>query len=56
MKRINWNNAIYYGELFGFVFAWAVGIAIAMSTVADQEKAAVSETFADAALGGADLD
>lgn len=56
MKRINWNNAIYYGELFGFVFAWAIGIAIAMSSATDQDNAAVSETFADASFGGADLD
>ena len=29
MKKINWKNAIYYGEVFGFVFAWAVGLVVA---------------------------
>lgn len=31
MKQDNWKKAIYYGEVFGFLFAWAVGMALALN-------------------------
>ncbi|TWT77118.1 hypothetical protein Pla123a_25490 [Posidoniimonas polymericola] len=44
MKRLNWKNAIYYGEVFGFVFAWAVGLVIALSSSRDGSAAQDTNT------------
>ncbi len=56
MKRLNWNNAIYYGEVFGFLFAWAIGLVIAMSGSREAPAAPDAKNIASATLGGITLD
>lgn len=42
MRRppVTWKSAIYYGEVFGFVAAWVVGIAVLaqLAPEADEPK------------------
>lgn len=46
MKDLNWKDAIYYGEVFGFLFAWAVCLALVMSGDQEQADSGTTETIA----------
>jgi hypothetical protein len=56
MKRLNWNNAIYYGEVFGFLFAWAIGMVIAMNGAQEDPAKPDAKNIASATMGGILLD
>ncbi|TWT37785.1 hypothetical protein KOR34_27490 [Posidoniimonas corsicana] len=56
MKRLNWNNAIYYGEVFGFVFAWAVGLVVALSHSGNDSSAPEANKVVSAGAAGLPLD
>lgn len=56
MKRLNWKNAIYYGEVFGFVFAWAVGLVVALGSSRDGSASQETDTIVAAGPAQSPLD
>lgn len=48
MKLRNWDNLIYYGEVVGFVVAWAIGLLVATHGARDSGGRADSDNLASA--------
>lgn len=52
MKQLNWKDAIYYGEVFGFLFAWAICLALAISGSRDSSAKPDAKNIASIDGGG----
>ncbi|MEO1498167.1 MAG: hypothetical protein AAFV43_13570 [Planctomycetota bacterium] len=50
MRRptLSWKAAIYYGEVFGFVAAWVVGLTLLSQHTPDREPAGAWDRLASA--------
>ena len=49
-----WQRLVFYGEVFGFVVAWVVGVVMLVQAANSKEKLAKSpkiDTFAEVGLG-----